>query len=207
MNIDKLKDIFNKDLDCYKSFLIDGSWGIGKSSFINTFLSKKSYIYLSLFGIKDSKELENNLFLELKNSSDKLNKLCQFYEPYNIKTNSFKNDFNNTFKDTLYVVLDDLEKKNDTITYKELFGLINALKGLNSVKIIVLCDSTKIGSYIDIFNSLSTLVIIITLLILVEIVLMILLKVIRRDLIKILLVLRNLIIIYILLLISIRLRI
>ena len=159
MNIDKLKDIFNKDLDSYKSFLIDGSWGIGKSSFINTFLSKKSYIYLSLFGIKDSKELENNLFLELKNSNDKLNKLCQFYEPYNIKTNSFKNDFNNTFKDTLYVVLDDLEKKNDTITYKELFGLINALKGLNSVKIIVLCDSTKIGSYIDIFNSLSTLVI------------------------------------------------
>ena len=56
MNIDKLKDIFNKDLDCYKSFLIDGSWGIGKSSFINTFLSKKSYIYLSLFGIKDSKD-------------------------------------------------------------------------------------------------------------------------------------------------------
>lgn len=159
MNIDKLKDIFNKDLDSYKSFLIDGSWGIGKSSFINTFLSKKCYIYLSLFGIKDSKELESNLFLEFKNSSERLNKLCQFYEPYNIKTNSFKNDFNNTFKDTLYVVLDDLEKKNDTITYKELFGLINALKGLNSVKIIVLCDSTKIGSYIDIFNSLSTLVI------------------------------------------------
>lgn len=159
MNIDKLKDIFNKDLDSYKSFLIDGSWGIGKSSFINTFLSKKSYIYLSLFGIKDSKELESNLFLEFKNSSERLNKLCQFYEPHNIKTNSFKNDFNNTIKDTIYVALDDLEKKNDTITYKELFGLINALKDLTCIKIIVLCDSTKIGSYIDIFNSLSTLVI------------------------------------------------
>lgn len=159
MNIDKLKDIFNKDLDSYKTFLIDGSWGIGKSCFINTYLSKKNYIYLSLFGIKDSKELENNLFLEFKNYSERLNKLCQFYEPYNIKTNSFKNDFNNTFKDTIYVVLDDLEKKNDTITYKELFGLINALKGLDVVKVVVLCDSTKIGSYIDIFNSLSSLVI------------------------------------------------
>lgn len=159
MNIDKLKNIFSKDLGIYKTFLIDGSWGIGKSTFINTYLSKKNYIYLSLFGIKDSKELENNLFLEFKNYSERLNKLCQFYEPYNIKTNSFKNDFNNTFKDTLYVVLDDLEKKNDTITYKELFGLINALKDLYCVKVVVLCDSTKIGNYIDIFNSLSSLVI------------------------------------------------
>lgn len=160
MNMDKLKDLLDKDLANYNTFLVDGNWGIGKSTFILKYLKNKKYIYLSLFGVKDSKELENNLFLELKNSSDMINRLCQFYEPYNIKTNSFKLEFNNTITDDLFIVLDDIEKKSDMTTYKELFGLINALKELNRVNVICICDSSKIGiNNIDVFNSLTTLVI------------------------------------------------
>lgn len=162
MNIDILGETLDKDIknNSSKTFLINGHWGIGKTYFIKKYLNKKKYIYLSMFGIKDSKELEDNLFLELKNIDEKLSKICQFYDPCNIKTESFKSDVNTILKETIYIVLDDLEKKSDILTFKEIFGIVSALKDIEKIKIILIGDTEKIGiNNFEIFNNLKELVI------------------------------------------------
>lgn len=160
MNIESLKENLDKDFKSNKVILLDGNWGIGKSTCVKKYIKNKEYIYLSLFGIKDAKELEDNVFLELKNISDRVAKVCQFYNAENIKTNSFKDELNNSIKDTLFIVLDDLEKKSDKLTYKELFGLISALNDITKTKIILITDTTRISlNNIEIFKSLKELII------------------------------------------------
>ena len=160
MNIDKIFEKLNVDITSNKSFLIDGPWGIGKTTMVKEYLKNKKYLYLSLFGIKDLKELEDNLFLELKNINTELAKICQFYEPFNIKTNVLKKEIDKVLENPLYVVFDDVEKKSDVLTYKELFGLISSLNDIKNIKIIIICDSTKIGmNNYEIFSNLKELVI------------------------------------------------
>lgn len=67
MTIDELKKRLEDEFqNIYKSILINGDWGIGKSYFLeNVYLKRKDYIKISLFGIDNMESVKTELYAQL----------------------------------------------------------------------------------------------------------------------------------------------
>lgn len=141
-----------------KTILIEGNWGIGKTYSYKEFIKKNNLkdIYISLFNILDINEIDKKIIVKyfLKDNN-------KTFENIKIKTENIINKFldkitgvnlNDIFevldinalefsKDTI-ICFDDLERLNDNLNLKNIFGKIEQLH--NKVTIVIICNTEKL---------------------------------------------------------------
>ena len=159
VKINQLEEVFNNELgNVYKTIIIDGEWGIGKSYYINHFFEGTNAYSISLFGINSTEELKSNIAYSI-NKRDTINHMIltnndsitinlPFLE---IPLPKLQKDFDSIIKDNLnngnknILIVDDLERKGDNLTLKELFGVISELSTINHLNIIIVLNSQYIS--------------------------------------------------------------
>lgn len=163
MNINHISEIiksFIKD-PSFKSILIDGPWGCGKTHTINEHIKKNKKLkiyYLSLFGLESIDEINTALY---EITRTKKNKIVRFLKretivltkaikaipqipnisdalEYQLNIPSTKN-----VKSSSIIVLDDLERLSNAISYSNLLGYINSLF-LSNCRFICLISTQNI---------------------------------------------------------------
>lgn len=164
MKADYIKEIINqyKDLP-YKCILFDGPWGVGKSYAIDQALSDdKNACHISMFGIKDAQEIYHEVFFQLiMKDKGKINGavskmidagavISEKMVPLKtivsslVKEKEIFIDISKTFKKLRLIVIDDLERMQDSIEPKEVFGIIEELKKCNYVKVILVAYTAEL---------------------------------------------------------------
>ncbi|HEF2146529.1 TPA: hypothetical protein R8X55_000471 [Campylobacter coli] len=141
--IDNIANLLNNNSK--KCLAINGAWGIGKTylwkqvenklSEINT---DKKVVYIDLFGKESYKQILEEIVFKLygtynsfaKKASNAASNLikkasCEFVkiEPDAIFSFAKKEDFNN-----IIVCFDNIERRSDNLSLKEILGLVNLLK-------------------------------------------------------------------------------
>lgn len=170
MQIVDLKEKLNMNQECfYNVILVTGPWGVGKTYFVKKYLKEKKYIYLSAFGIKDIEELKYGLYHELnKYNAWFLKKMRSLYGNNfgilgvsipipNVKVDletSIKRNIKKKKKNKdLVIVIDDFERKNNSLEMKELLGFAESLSQVEGIKIIIIANDEKLeGKDQEIFH-------------------------------------------------------
>lgn len=150
----------------YKTILITGPWGVGKTFEIRKEVSKNNkVIYISLFGKNTIDEIVNSMLSQLYDISVELgNKQFKrksvLKKGYNfIAQNTSLSAFGvsvtlpslkfglikslNVFENLL-IIFDDLERKSKSIGYEDLLGFITEIGTETSSKIIMVADLNRI---------------------------------------------------------------
>lgn len=157
MNSKKIKEILNtfvNDTD-YKSILIDGPWGCGKTFEITEFIknSKAKIYYLSLFGLESIDEINTALYQSihkvksaLKNGVTLISKAIKVFpyadgvgEALDYQLGNIKD----SIKNNVIIVFDDLERVTTKIDFTDLLGYINSLF-LSKCRIVCLMSSENL---------------------------------------------------------------
>lgn len=133
--------------------LLSGKWGCGKTFFINEFLKDrknkdKKFIKVSLFGLKNISEVNNQIILQLLNIDKKwFGQIAKVAQSYTKKLNLPIQDlpinkiFNKLGKELIFI-FDDLERTE--ISTQEILGYINYLVEISSFKAILIANEEKI---------------------------------------------------------------
>lgn len=156
----ELSDNLNKLIknSGYRSILIDGPWGCGKTYEINKFMSKtkRGCIYVSLFGLESIDEINTEIY---KASHPKLAKANKVFTTISKAVAPVKyvgsisdalsfqlNNIDKTkIKESLIIIIDDLERLSKKIDYKDLVGYINKLF-FSKARVVCLCSTNNIDS-------------------------------------------------------------
>ena len=151
---DNLEKLLNESQ--YRSILIDGPWGCGKTYEINKLMKKidKKCIYISLFGLESIDEINTELYNaghpKLVKANKVMNVVSKAVSPVKYVGSiadalSFQlNNVDKTkIKKSRIVIFDDLERLSNKIDYKDLVGYINKLF-FNELRVICLCSSENI---------------------------------------------------------------
>ena len=150
-----------------QAILIDGKWGSGKTFFVKNKIiraiknldnKKSNVIYISLYGIKNSKEITDKIHAEILNEKIKLgDKSLKIFGLVGKVTNSTLKskgidldnvseilEISNFFNIKEYVIIfDDLERCEMGIN--EVLGYINDLVEHKEVKTIIVANEEQIG--------------------------------------------------------------
>ena len=149
----KLDNEFKK---YYDVVLINGAWGIGKTYYLNNYLKEQKHIYLSLFGLNSMEEIKNGLYFQLNKSLSNFKKALKSFSGNNIGITivsipipNFKFDIEKAIKkelknDNIILVIDDLERKSENISIRELLGFIETLSQINGIKILLIANEEAI---------------------------------------------------------------
>ncbi|MBU8757310.1 KAP family NTPase [Priestia megaterium] len=148
----------------YKSVLIDGNWGIGKTKYVMEFKQEYSNsCYISLFGKKDISIVLQELYFciikdepsgKLKKSyryvSEKLNNIKLSYHGLSISIPliaDLHKSINNKLgkKSDYIVILDDLERKHDDLGMEEILGLIDSLSKIDGIKTVLVAAKDQLN--------------------------------------------------------------
>lgn len=163
----------------YKSVLISGAWGIGKSYAVEKALPDDSCV-ISLFGIKKTEDIYHDLFFRMFGKSKEkmsavaskifdgaVSVLGEFFTAAkavgDIKgaLTSIVSEKDLLFQglkklDTPYIIVfDDLERLPENIDVSEVFGIIEELKKNEHLKIIVVANLNEMGVHEKTFESYS----------------------------------------------------
>lgn len=150
---DKLDNEFKKH---YNIILVNGTWGIGKTHYLKEYLYNKKYIYISLFGIDKLEGIKYAIYYELNKIGASINKFINNNSNRdvgisfltlpipNISSDIQKKIEKKLKKESLILVIDDLERKSDNINTKELLGFIESLSEIENIKIIVVANEEYI---------------------------------------------------------------
>ena len=124
----------------FRSILIDGHWGCGKTYEIQKYIknNRKKCIYVSLFGLESIDEINTEIYKQSHKHRIQLAKistlLSKAFSPVNYVGNiadalAFQlNDINTSkIKKAKIIFLDDLERLSERIEYRDLVGYINNL--------------------------------------------------------------------------------
>ena len=149
----KLDNEFKK---YYDVVLINGTWGIGKTYYLNNYLKEQKHIYMSLFGLNSMDEIRNGLYFQL-------NKCLSIFKTFaksvsgtsvgisivSVPIPNFKFDIEKAIKkelknDNIILVIDDLERKSENISIRELLGFIETLSQINGIKILLIANEEAI---------------------------------------------------------------
>lgn len=175
MNVDKIYEIMEKyDKLPYKCILFNGDWGIGKSYAIRQFIGKKSnFNIVSAYGLHSPSELYREILYNIIGLQTKYvdilfsglkwlgKQLAELAFLINIGNTSINHKFVldryiNSLTEDYYIIIDDLERINDNVELKEIFGIINYLKNKSHLKIVLIAnlkelfqDSNKKEIYIS----------------------------------------------------------
>lgn len=164
MKADYIKEIIKKyDKMPYDCILIDGTWGIGKTYAIKDALKeRKNVCFVSLFGMKDVQQIFHETFYQLglkdKNGIQKIiSRLIDVVAVFSKKVGVAKGilesiikekelffELTKTFQELHIIVIDDLERMNDSISMEEMFGIIDEIKRCNYVKVILVANTSEI---------------------------------------------------------------
>lgn len=142
----------------YRSILIDGPWGCGKTFEINKFMkqTQKECIYVSLFGLESIDEINTEIYKASHPKLVKANRVVTVIskaispvKPVASISDALSFQLNNIdktkIKKSLIIILDDLERLSEKIDYKDLVGYINKLF-LFEARVVCLCSSNNIDS-------------------------------------------------------------
>ena len=144
MHVSKLNDLligFVGGDNPFKTMLIDGKWGCGKTYSVNQFIAKNfktNNVYLSLFGIKKEEDIVIRLSEYLDSSF-----IVNINGEYSIRLSLIEKTYNG-----LLIVFDDLERKDSSLSLSSVYGIINALRNLG-FKVICICNSESIKNKED----------------------------------------------------------
>ena len=157
MVITELRDKLDNEFQIhYNVILVNGTWGIGKTYYLKEYLQNKKYIYVSLFGVDKLEEIKYAIYYELNKMGASINKFIKnnlnrdigisfLTLPIpNISSDIQKKIEKNLKKDSLILVIDDLERKSDNINIKELLGFIESLSEIENIKIIIVANQEYI---------------------------------------------------------------
>ena len=151
---DKLDNEFQKH---YNIILVNGTWGIGKTYYLKDYLQNNKYIYISLFGIDKLEGIKYAIYYELNKIGACINKFVNNNSNRdvgisfltlpipNISSDIQKKIEKKLKKESLILVIDDLERKSDDINTKELLGFIESLSEIENIKIIIVANEKYIG--------------------------------------------------------------
>ena len=153
---------FLKD-DTLKVAVIKGEWGVGKTffwrNFLNTVkeeLSFRAYSYVSLFGTQHITDLKRQLFanfemLDQKSMSKHLEKLKPISTvlksvkvPYTNSLGAINDLIESKIVENFLVCMDDIERKEDSVSGSSVLGFISQLKEEKSCKIIIIYNDQKL---------------------------------------------------------------
>jgi hypothetical protein len=155
------------------SFLINGVWGSGKTHFISNELNNikeagqfKGYYYVSLNGLKSLSSIDDQLIAQKINIDGKFGKIAygvlktagRLILKNNEKVEASEADFEVSLKDIIsfnncLFVFDDLERIDESLNIKTVFGYIHNNFMLNKEnKIIYVCDERNISNNEEYFK-------------------------------------------------------
>lgn len=145
--------------------LIKGGWGVGKTFFWRRVLeqsrrdnkvSKKSYAYVSLFGVNDIQDLKNAIYASrlivdqwkapLFKNTDIVHQVKRLVRPieqlpvfYN-HTGGIVTTALFLFVRDVLICVDDLERKGDGLPMRDVLGLLSMLKDQRNCKIVLILN-------------------------------------------------------------------
>lgn len=180
MNASEIKSIISEFHQLpYKSVLISGAWGIGKSYAVENALPDDSCM-ISLFGIKKAEDIYHDLFFRMFGKSKEkmtavaskifdgaVSVLGEFFSAAKavgeIKDalTSIVAEKDLLFQglkklDTPYIIaFDDLERLPDNIDISEVFGIIEELKKYEHLKVIIVANLNEMRVHKNTFESYS----------------------------------------------------
>ncbi|EAK0948424.1 KAP family NTPase [Campylobacter lari] len=154
--MNKIDNIANfLDNNSKKCLAINGSWGIGKTYLwkqvenkLSEINADKKIVYIDLFGKESYKQILEEIVFKLygtynsitEKASNIVSKLIEkaSYEFIKIEPNAIfsfakKDDFNN-----IIVCFDNIERRSDNLSLKEILGLVNLLKEEKECNVVVI---------------------------------------------------------------------
>ena len=149
----KLDNEFKK---YYDVVLINGTWGIGKTYYLNNYLKEQKHIYMSLFGLNSMDEIRNGLYFQLNKCLSIFKTFAKFVSGTSVGISivsipipNFKFDIEKAIKkelknDNIILVIDDLERKSENISIREVLGFIETLSQINGIKILLIANEEAI---------------------------------------------------------------
>lgn len=158
MNANEIVEILNENFNrYYKTVLISGNWGVGKTYYVKQFLEGKiNSIYISLFGKNNIDDIKMDIYSELNKNNikakgwkirKKLEGLQIGIDIFSITLPQMKLNIEKVIekyqKENVIFVFDDLERKSEKITIEEILGFIEWLNQIDKVKIIILSNEDE----------------------------------------------------------------
>lgn len=160
---------FIKD-EAQKVVVLKGEWGVGKTRFWKDFFQKekekeknnilkkqfKAYSYASLFGVKDIQDLKRQVLTNFEMLNDEgmnshleklkpLSKILEHITPANINLSTGVDSLaENWLLDEFLICIDDLERKEETISVSSILGFISWLKEEKNCKVLLIYNDEKI---------------------------------------------------------------
>ena len=152
------------------AILIDGDWGSGKSYFIkqnlipeiekdyfgDKVLDKKEFIYISLYGVKSTEDISNQIYINLLNNKVRVGNTVKkvvstgakvfgdIIKLTGIDIKEYKSDMESFIDLNKYIlVFDDLERCNCDVN--EVLGYINNFVEHDGIKVILVANEKEIG--------------------------------------------------------------
>lgn len=176
MNQNELNEYIKHYLEKDKTqsaIMLSAPWGTGKSYYINNVLVpylnnyNKKVIIVSLYGLKDIKEISKSIFLESKfklaNKSDIginagkvvaktiLKGVASFFGvDLNVKEKDLEKLYSSINLSDKLIILEDVERTQ--IDILELLGFVNSLVEHDSVKVLLVTNEDEIFNYIETEN-------------------------------------------------------
>ncbi|MCY9263990.1 P-loop NTPase family protein [Bacillus haynesii] len=160
MRADKIISVLEQlTKSSYKSVLINGEWGIGKTKYAEDFVKQRpNSCYISLFGKKDINSIMQDIYYKLI-ENDNMGKLKKYLMEFSEKLKDVNISFSGLSltipllkdifssvskelnqKDTYIIIFDDLERKHKELGIKEIFGLTNSLSNINGIKTVLIAS-------------------------------------------------------------------
>lgn len=158
MEADRISEIMLKIEDLpYQKILFDGAWGIGKTKHISEAIKEEENIYyVSLFGKKNINTFYEELYYLLLNKKNvQFEKIRRDLDEINISKfgmnisiplvsdllTSIQKQLKN--KNKIVMVIDDLERKSESLEIKEIFGFIDSITRDEKIKIILVASTNN----------------------------------------------------------------
>lgn len=143
----------------YQKILFNGPWGVGKTKHIlDSVKNNKNIYYISLFGKNNINVFYEELYYVLLSNTKiiwkktlKLLKNISFsHSGFNISL-PYINDVLKTIqqelkgKSDITIIIDDLERKSDSLEIKEIFGFIDSITKNLGIKVILLASTENLS--------------------------------------------------------------
>lgn len=163
MKANEILSILKDAPEIYKSILITGPWGIGKTYYVEKYAkdNESDTIYISFFGKENSEQVKSEIGFQLMPKDARvISRLYKSFSDYSGNVNLlgssikiptlYKNDITiykkrYSKKKKLTIVFDDLERKSEKYSIVDLFGLLDEVLKLDDISIVILANEEKVN--------------------------------------------------------------